>query len=339
MLAFHFPEYLTTPQLRRQYSVDVLRQAMFALLVAGGLSLANLVLGVRRNLNLVAFALVIAAVAFGGTRGAGRQLSGQHALHRADWFILDLLGSTLVFIVIETVPAVPRPDRVPTRMADRPLLAVNHLLVGLILFAVNFTIHHGFGWLVSHDFQLAVQRIWFVPQLLLCAGGGPCAVLDASCVPRGSAAVEIPRGAPQREDDGLACRLAPARAGNHLHARVCVLAPLFVIGFSEAVINAYIVIVGFQAVLNHANVHLPWGPEIPDRDAGLPPLASRLRRRGDRPQLRRALTRSLTTPVRHRGQGARAQAVPREIRSGVGDYMPDGWRAQQGFPFRAKPLA
>jgi sterol desaturase/sphingolipid hydroxylase (fatty acid hydroxylase superfamily) len=42
--------------------------------------------------------------------------------------------------------------------------------------------------------------------------------------------------------------------------RVCVLAPLFVIGFSEGVINAYILVVGFQAVLNHANVHLPWGP-------------------------------------------------------------------------------
>ncbi|MEP6881792.1 MAG: sterol desaturase family protein, partial [Dokdonella sp.] len=69
VLAFHFPEYLTTPELRHQYSVDVLRQAMFvALLLAGALSLANLVLGVRRNLNLLAFALVILAVAFGGSR-------------------------------------------------------------------------------------------------------------------------------------------------------------------------------------------------------------------------------------------------------------------------------
>src|SRR4051794_4004024 len=51
VLAFHFPEYLTTPELRHNYSVDVLRQLLLAgLLVAGGLSLANLVLGVRRNL-------------------------------------------------------------------------------------------------------------------------------------------------------------------------------------------------------------------------------------------------------------------------------------------------
>jgi hypothetical protein len=37
VLAFHFPEYLTTPQLRHQYSVDVLRQALLVtLLIAGG---------------------------------------------------------------------------------------------------------------------------------------------------------------------------------------------------------------------------------------------------------------------------------------------------------------
>src|SRR5690242_5105990 len=36
VLAFHFPQYLTTPELRHQYSVDVLRQLLFAgLLVAG----------------------------------------------------------------------------------------------------------------------------------------------------------------------------------------------------------------------------------------------------------------------------------------------------------------
>ncbi|MEO5624952.1 MAG: sterol desaturase family protein, partial [Dokdonella sp.] len=102
VLAFHFPQYLTTPELRHQYSVDVLRQAMFvALLVAGGLSLANLVLGVRRNLNLVAFALVIAAVAFGGSRVPVGDFPDHTPYIGLDWFILDLLGSTVIFVVIE----------------------------------------------------------------------------------------------------------------------------------------------------------------------------------------------------------------------------------------------
>jgi hypothetical protein len=102
VLAFHYPEYLTTPELRQKYSVDVLRHAMFgALIVAGGLSLANLVLGVRRNLNLLAFTLVIAAVAFGGSRVPVGDFPDHTPYIGLDWFILDLLGSTLVFVAIE----------------------------------------------------------------------------------------------------------------------------------------------------------------------------------------------------------------------------------------------
>src|ERR1700750_2074596 len=64
VLAFHFPEYLTTPELRHKYSVDTLRWLLFGgLIVAGGLSLANLIIGNRRNLNVVAFLFVIVAVA------------------------------------------------------------------------------------------------------------------------------------------------------------------------------------------------------------------------------------------------------------------------------------
>ena len=45
-----------------------------------------------------------------------------------------------------------------------------------------------------------------------------------------------------------------------LITRVAVLTPLFLLGFDKEVIDMYIVVVGFQAVFNHANVHLPWGP-------------------------------------------------------------------------------
>ena len=37
VLAFHFPQYLTTPELRRSYDVEVIRTVMFvALVLAGG---------------------------------------------------------------------------------------------------------------------------------------------------------------------------------------------------------------------------------------------------------------------------------------------------------------
>ena len=45
-----------------------------------------------------------------------------------------------------------------------------------------------------------------------------------------------------------------------LITRTLVLAPIYVLGFSKEVIDAYIVIVGFQAVFNHANVSVRLGP-------------------------------------------------------------------------------
>ena len=43
VLAFHFPEYLTTPQLRQKYSVDLLRQVMLgAMVLSGAIGLGNL---------------------------------------------------------------------------------------------------------------------------------------------------------------------------------------------------------------------------------------------------------------------------------------------------------
>jgi len=102
VLAFHFPQYLTTPELRQQYSVDVLRHVLFiALLIAGGLSLANLIIGNRRNLNLLAFALVVATVALGGSRVPVGNFPDHTPYIGLDWFILDLLGSTVLFVAIE----------------------------------------------------------------------------------------------------------------------------------------------------------------------------------------------------------------------------------------------
>jgi hypothetical protein len=48
-LGLSFPEYLTTPELRQKYDVALLRQLLFAaLVVSGGLSLTNLIVGRSR---------------------------------------------------------------------------------------------------------------------------------------------------------------------------------------------------------------------------------------------------------------------------------------------------
>src|SRR6476620_2192692 len=42
VIAFHFPQYLTTPELRQKYSVDIIRHIMFAsMVIAGSISVLN----------------------------------------------------------------------------------------------------------------------------------------------------------------------------------------------------------------------------------------------------------------------------------------------------------
>ena len=46
VLAFHFPQYLTTPELRKAYSVDAMRLLLFwSLVLAGAMALLNIVMG------------------------------------------------------------------------------------------------------------------------------------------------------------------------------------------------------------------------------------------------------------------------------------------------------
>src|SRR5258706_11123322 len=67
VLAFHFPEYLTTPQLRKSYNVDVMRQLLYwSMVLAGGLALVNVVLGRARWLALGAFVLIAISALLGG---------------------------------------------------------------------------------------------------------------------------------------------------------------------------------------------------------------------------------------------------------------------------------
>ncbi|QBB68970.1 sterol desaturase family protein [Pseudolysobacter antarcticus] len=339
--AFHFPQYLTTPELRHQYSVDTLRLMLFGgLLLAGGLALKNLVVGRRRNLNIVAFLFVLVAVACGGSRVVVNDFADHTPYIGLDWFIIDLLGSTTLFVVIEKLFPLYRDQAIFRKewQTDMKHFAVNHFLVGLILMTVNFLIHHMFGWLVSSDFQQYVQHISFIPQLLLCI-----LVADLAQYWTHRAYHEIPYFW-RYHAVHHSVKTMDWLAGSRQHmlelicTRVLVLAPLYVLGFSEAVINAYIIVVGFQAVFNHANVHLPWGPL---RYIIVTPDFHHWHHASDDEAIDKNYAAHYAFLDHLFGTAVNVPPTKRfpATYGVVGDYMPDGFIRQQMFPFRSKATA
>jgi len=339
--AFHFPQYLTTPELRHQYSVDTLRLMLFGgLLLAGGLALKNLVVGRRRNLNIVAFLFVLIAVACGGSRVVVTDFADHTPYIGLDWFIIDLLGSTTLFVVIEKLFPLYRDQAIFRKewQTDMKHFAVNHFLVGLILMTVNFLIHHMFGWLVSSDFQQYVQHISFIPQLLLCI-----LVADLAQYWTHRAYHEVPYFW-RYHAVHHSVKTMDWLAGSRQHmlelicTRVLVLAPLYVLGFSEAVINAYIIVVGFQAVFNHANVHLPWGPL---KYIIVTPDFHHWHHASDDEAIDRNYAAHYAFLDHLFGTAVKVPPTRQfpATYGVVGDYMPDGFIRQQMFPFRSKATA
>jgi hypothetical protein len=129
VLAFHFPQYLTTPELRKSYDVSVIRLIMYwAMVIAGGISLYNILFARTRWLAASAFFLVAAAALLGGAKVPVNNFADHTPYIGLDWFILDLLGSSLIFVFIEKLFALRREQPVFREewQTDMQHFIVNH---------------------------------------------------------------------------------------------------------------------------------------------------------------------------------------------------------------------
>ncbi len=336
VLAFHFPAQLTTPELRKAYDVEVLRNVLFvALVIAGGLSLTNIIFNRTRWLAVAAFLMVAAAVALGGHRVPVGDFPDSTNYVGLDWFILDLLGSTLIFIFIEKL--YPHNKKQPVFRAewqtDFHHFLVNHLIVGFILLVVNKLVNTGFGWAISAPLQAWIRGLPFLVELLLI-------ILVADLVQYWThrAYHEVP----------MLWRLHAVHhsaksmdwlAGSRQHVleliitRTLVLAPIFVLGFSKQVVDAYIIIVGFQAVFNHANVSVRLGPLS---YIIVTPNSHHWHHSQDQEALDRNYAAHYAFLDYLFGTAVKADRMWPAHYGVLGDYVPNGFWRQVAFPFTWK---
>lgn len=336
VLAFHFPEYLTTPELRQKYDVAILRKVLFAsLVVSGALSLTNLILGRSRWLAAWAFGLVAISVLAGGHKVPVADFPDGTPYLGLDWFVLDLLGSTLVFVAIEKLFPLYEGQPVFRKdwQTDMWHFLVNHLFVGAVLMIVNFMVHRFFGWAVIPGVGAFVRGLPFFLQLL-----GILLVADLIQYWTHRAYHEVPY-LWRFHSVHHSTEVLDWLAGSRMHVlelivtRVSILGPIYVLGFSREVMDAYVVIVGFQAVLNHANVNLPWGFL---RHVIVTPEFHHWHHSSDRAAIDRNYAAHFAFIDKLFGTQVKSEHTFPENYGVVGDYMPKGFVSQQLYPLRGK---
>ena len=137
VLCFHYPEILTTRELREVYDVDFLRKllmvSMYAALGFGIFSFLR-VRG-RRWIGAVGVGFTIAAFLAGGYRVPVGPVEQVGPGLGVDWMLLDLLKSTIIFIFLEKIwPKYPdQPIFRPEWKLDLGYFGVNHLLIGILV--------------------------------------------------------------------------------------------------------------------------------------------------------------------------------------------------------------
>ncbi|MCK5726485.1 MAG: sterol desaturase family protein [Thiotrichaceae bacterium] len=339
-LAFYFPDYLTTPDLRKTYSVEFIRQLMFyALIIAGGLATFNIARGLhyhgiksRKYLGILSWILISSTLLLGANTIEVGSLEGGKPYIGLDWFILDLLGSSLIFITIEKIwPFRDQPVFRFGWQTDFNHFLLNHLLIGLMLLVTTQFIHHAFGWVSTIGIAPLLQSMPFLLQLFFI-------ILFADLVQywahRGYH--EVPFLWRFHAVHHSAKRM-DWMAGSRQHileiiaTRCLVLVPVMMLGFSKSVVDAYIIIVGLQAVFNHANVQFKFGWL---QYIIVTPQFHHWHHSSDKAAIDKNYAAHFSFLDYLFGSAVKGQKEwPKEY-GVVGDYIPEGLWKQQLFPFK-----
>ena len=333
VIGFHFPAYTSTPELRHLYDVTTLRYLMFgAMVIAGGISLVNGALGRRRWLAGATFLILVVGQLLGGPATPIADFPDETPYVGLDFFILDLLGSAIVFLLIEKVRPL-RKEQPVFRVGwqnDLTHFFFNHLVVGFVLLVTNRVVHGTLGWAQNEAIQSVVGALPFVLAVLV-------VVLVADLVQYWLHRAYHEVGFLWRfHSVHHSAEAMDWLAGSRQHilelilTRIAVLAPIFVLGFSQRVIDAYVIIVGFQAVFNHCNVDVRLGPL---RYVLVTPNFHHWHHSRDTEAIDKNYAAHFAFLDYLFGTAVTADRIWPSRYGVVGDYVPMGFLRQQAFPF------
>lgn len=259
VLCFRYPEYLVFEELRGKYPIPLMR-AILELSIGLSFFLAFLSAMLRRKkvLAVTGILLALIAVALGGSDVPLGQYQGseRHFYLGLDWFILTLLVLTLVFVPMERLFPYRRGQSVFRRgwVTDLQHFFVSHLLVQLITYLTLLPATVIFAWLTGPQLQAAVQSqpLWlqFI-EVMIVADLAEYAIHRTFHTTPWLWRFHAVHHSVEHMD---------WIAGSRLHlldiviVRGTTFLPLYLLGFAQPAVYAYLAFVSFHAVFLHSNV-------------------------------------------------------------------------------------
>jgi sterol desaturase/sphingolipid hydroxylase (fatty acid hydroxylase superfamily) len=264
VLAYLYPSYLTTTELRQAYDgvqlQSVLKYGMYASLLFGFLTFV-LNRSFYKRCGLVGIGLTLVAFALGGYQIPVGDVEPRELSLGVDWLILAFLGSAIIFMTLEKLFPKYKDQIIlrPEWQVDLFYFCFNHLAISAILIFANYHASH-FDWAISPTVQEAVRSmpIWLqVVLIILCADF----VLYWEHRMYHEVHTLWPIHAVHHSVEDMDW-LAGSR-GHFVQVfseRAMVMIPLYLLGADEAALNIYVAFAALQAVLIHCNLSIPFGP-------------------------------------------------------------------------------
>lgn len=260
VVCLHFPQILSSPELRVHYPMHWIRLLIQAGIAAAiGLGVVSAFLRRKKVLGLTGMAFALAATLLGGA-----SVEINEPLHAGpaiglDWFLLDLLLMTLIFSPIEVIwPAYPKQSVFrPDWVLDIGYFLSTHLPIQITSFLILLPATKLTGFFAHEKAQAAMASLPWPVQFFL-------AVLVADLAEYGlhRALHEVPflwRFHAIHHSSKALDWLAGSRAHivEDLVVRGGILVPMMFV-FSENVIMAYLLFVTIHATWAHCN----FGPTV-----------------------------------------------------------------------------
>lgn len=263
VLCFLFPSYLTSEEFRKTYSIDFVRTTLLVgLILAYFTGIVSYALNQSKKLAWLGIGSSLIASLLGGSRIEVAEFESTPFSFGLDWFVLSFLFSMLIFIPIEKAFSLNREQRILREgwRTDLAYFFVSHLLIQFIFLFVNAFSEVLFGWAVNANFQGMVRSMPIWLQFIIATF-----VADLFQYMTHRLHHKIPalwRFHSIHHSSHKMDWLAGSRT--HLAevfvTRALVMLPLYLCGFSESALNAYVILVGIQAVAIHANMNVNFGP-------------------------------------------------------------------------------